>query len=265
LAPSNAKLLLKTTTAAEKRIAKPKKITSATAVELTAAALQAELRRIATPEVAKVSAWFFKTGAGEYGEGDQFIGVKVPAVRLAAKAFREMPLAEVARLLDSPVHEDRLAALVLLVTQFERGDEAKQKQVYELYLASTSRINNWDLVDVSAPQIVGGYLEQRNRKVLWKLAKSKSLWERRIAILATFHFIRQRDFGDTLAIAELLLTDKHDLIHKAVGWMLRELGKRDEAALEEFLKQFSRQMPRTVLRYSIERMSEDKRRFYMAK
>jgi 3-methyladenine DNA glycosylase AlkD len=234
------------------------------ATPLKAAALQAELRRIARPAVAKTSAWYFKTGPGEYGEGDQFIGVKVPDVRRVARGFRELPLSEVTRLLESPVHEDRLAALVLMVAQFERGDEAARKAVFDQYLASTSRINNWDLVDVSAPQIVGGYLADRNRRLLRKLAKSTILWERRIAILATQHFIRQGDFGDTLAIAEMLLADKHDLIHKATGWMLREVGKRDEAVLCGFLNQFGDSMPRTMLRYAIERLSEAERRRYMA-
>ena len=243
-------------------VATSKKAT--TISEATAAALQAELRRVAKPEIAKTSAWFFKTGPGEYGEGDQFIGVKVPDVRRAARAFRDLSLSEVGRLLDSPVHEDRLAALVVLVSQFERGDHTQQQKVFDLYLSSTGRINNWDLVDVSAPQIVGGWLAERTRKLLRKLAVSKSLWERRIAILATFHFIRQSDFGDTLAIAEMLLGDTHDLIHKATGWMLREVGKRDEAVLEGFLNNFAAQMPRTMLRYAIERMDEQKRRRLMA-
>ena len=231
----------------------------------TAADLQAELRRIAKPEIAKTSAWFFKTGPGDYGEGDQFIGVKVPEVRRVARTFRDLPLTEIGRLLDSPIHEDRLAALVVLVWQVERGDEVKQKQIFDFYLAGTARINNWDLVDVSAPQIVGGWLARRSRKVLLRLARSKSLWERRIAILATLHFIREHDFGDTLTIAEMLLADKHDLIHKATGWMLREVGKRDEAALAGFLDRFAPSMPRTMLRYAIERLPESKRRAYMAR
>jgi len=227
--------------------------------------LQAALRRIASPEIAKTSAWFFKTGPGQYGEGDQFLGVKVPEVRRVARSFRDLAIEEVSRLLDSPIHEDRLAALVVLVNQFERVDEARQKKIFELYLSSTGRINNWDLVDVSAPQIVGGWLAERSRTTLRKLARSTGLWERRIAIIATLHFIRQRDFADTLAIAELLLGDKHDLIHKATGWMLREVGKRDEAVLRGFLDQFATKMPRTMLRYAIERLPETSRRAYMLK
>ena len=230
----------------------------------SAAALQAALRRIARPKVAKTSAWFFKTGPGEYGEGDQFIGVKVPEVRRVARDFRALPLAEIGRLLASPIHEDRLAALVVLVHQFERADEAGQKRIFDFYLASTRRINNWDLVDVSAPQIAGGWLAERSRKPLLKLAKSASLWERRTAIVATLHFIRRGDFGETLTIAEMLLGDRHDLIHKATGWMLREVGKRDEAVLEGFLDPFAPRMPRTMLRYAIERMDEAKRMRYLS-
>ncbi len=232
-------------------------------VRLKAAALQAELRRIARPEVAAVQATFFKTGPGEYGEGDQFIGVKVPDVRRVARGFRELPLGEIAKLLASPVHEERSAALVLLVDQFGRGDEARRKEIYDFYLASTDRINNWDLVDVSAAAIVGGYLEARSRRVLTTLARSKSLWERRIAVIATHHFIRQRDFADTLALAERLLDDKHDLMHKAIGWMLREVGKRDEAALAGFLQAHCRRMPRTMLRYAIEKFPERERQRYL--
>lgn len=230
----------------------------------TAKALQAELRRIAKPEVAKTLAWFFKTGPGEYGEGDRFLGVKVPDTRRVARRFRELPLAEIGRLLDSPMHEDRLAGLVVLVGQFERGDEDTQKRIYDFYLARTARINNWDLVDVSAPQIVGGWLAARSRKPLLKLARSQSLWERRISIVATLQFIRRQDFADTLTIAEMLLKDRHDLIHKATGWMLREAGKRDEAVLKGFLDAFAAQMPRTMLRYAIERLSEKDRLHYMA-
>lgn len=240
-------------------------VSAATGKPLTAKALQAELRRIARPEHAKTLAWFFKTGPGQYGEGDEFIGVKVPDVRRAAREFRTLPIDDIRKLLASKIHEDRLAGLVLLVEQFRRGDETQRRTLYDFYLASTDRINNWDLVDVSAAAIVGGWLETGDRRVLRKLAKSKSLWERRISVVATHHFIRQRDFGDTLELAECLLADKHDLIHKAVGWMLREVGKRDEKVLTGFLETHYRTMPRTMLRYAIERLPERDRRRFMAK
>lgn len=224
---------------------------------------QQRLRSLADPAVAAVSVRFFKTGPGEYGEGDVFIGIKSPTLKAVAKEFKGLPLAEVERLLHSQVHEDRTLALVILVGQFAKGDEAARKQIYDLYLANTRHINNWDLVDVSAPQIVGGYLEERSRKPLERLARSASLWERRTSIVATHWFIRHGDFSDTLKIARRLLVDKEDLIHKAVGWMLREVGKRNVAALESFLDEHCRTMPRTALRYAIERLPEVKRRAYM--
>ena len=214
-----------------------KQATASTKVGLHSDAHAAEkrLRSFADPKVATVLARFFKTGPGQYGEGDRFIGVKVPTTRKVAKEFKSLPLPEVECLLHSEIHEERLLALVILVGQFEKGDEATRKRIYDLYLANTRHVNNWDLVDLSAPQIVGGYLETRSRKPLDRLAKSASLWERRISILATHWFIRHGDFADTLRIAEKLLGDKEDLIHKAVGWMLREVGKRDVAVLEGFL------------------------------
>lgn len=226
-------------------------------------AAQQRLRSLADPAVAAGSARFFKTGPGEYGEGDVFIGIKSPTLKAVAKEFKGLPLAEVECLLHSPVHEDRTLALVILVGQFTKGDDATQKAIYDLYLANTGRINNWDLVDISAPQIVGGYLEKRSRKPLFRLAKSSSLWERRISIVATHWFIRHGDYADTLRIAEKLLGDKEDLIHKAVGWMLREIGKRDVAVLEEFLGEHCGVMPRTMLRYAIERFPEKKRLGYL--
>ncbi len=228
-----------------------------------ARAAQHRLRSLAFPAHAAVLARFFKTGPGEYGEGDRFIGVKVPVIRQVAKEFKNLPLAEIECLLHSEIHEERLLALVILVNQFEKGDDITRKPIYSLYLANTRYINNWDLVDLSAPQIVGGYLENRSRKPLDRLAKSSSLWERRISIVATHWFIRQGDFADTLRIAEKLLNDREDLIHKAVGWMLREVGKRDVVILEEFLGEHCRVMPRTMLRYAIERFPEEKRRGYL--
>jgi 3-methyladenine DNA glycosylase AlkD len=230
---------------------------------MTAKDLQARLRALANPKDAAFLAGFFKTGPGEYGEGDVFLGVRVPAIRKVATEFKGMALSEVERLLHSPIHEERLAALVILVVQAAKGDAATRKAIYDLYLANTRHVNNWDLVDLTAPQIVGAYLEDKCRKPLYRLAKSDWLWDRRISILATFHFIRLGDFSDTLRIAEILLADREDLMHKAAGWMLREVGKRDAAMLEHFLDNHCRAMPRTMLRYAIERLPEKKRRAYM--
>ena len=232
---------------------------------MTANDIQARLRSLGNPKDATFLVGFFKTGPGQYGEGDQFIGVRVPVIRKVAKEFKGLPLAEVECLLHSPIHEERLAALVILVMRAAKADAKTRKQIYDLYLAKTKFVNNWDLVDLSAPQIVGTYLADKSRRPLYRLAKSSWLWDRRISILATFHFIRLGDFGDTMKIAELLLTDREDLMHKAVGWMLREVGKRDEAALEDFLGRHSRAMPRTMLRYAIERLSERKRKNFMAR
>ena len=231
--------------------------------ESSAKAAQQRLRSLGCAKQVALLARFFKTGPGQYGEGDRFIGVTVPTTRKVAKEFKNLPLAEVKCLLHSDIHEERLLALVILVGRFEKGDEAARKRIYDLYLANTKHINNWDLVDLSAPRIVGAYLETRSRKPLDCLAKSASLWERRISILATGWFIHYGEFADTLRIAEKLLHDKEDLIHKAVGWMLREVGKRDVALLEEFLGRHCRVMPRTMLRYAIERFPEEKRRKYM--
>jgi 3-methyladenine DNA glycosylase AlkD len=228
-----------------------------------AQAAQQRLRSLADPAVAAGSARFFKTGPGEYGEGDIFIGIKSPTLKMVAKEFKALPLAEGQRLLQSNIHEDRTLALVILVGQFTKADDTTRKRIHDLYLANTKHVNNWDLVDISAQQIVGGYLEDRSRKPLDRLAKSASIWERRIAIVATHWFIRQGDFADTLKIAEKLLTDKEDLIHKAVGWMLREVGKRNVAVLEAFLGEHCRMMPRTALRYAIERLPDEKRQAYL--
>ena len=232
-------------------------------LEPTAKAAQKRLRSFASAQQAAILSRFFKSGPGQYGEGDRFIGVKVPMTRTVAKEFKNLPLGEVECLLHSDIHEERLLALVILVGQFEKGDDAIKRQIYDLYHANTRFINNWDLVDLSAPQIVGGHLQNRSRRPLDRLAKSASLWERRISILATFSFIRQGDFADTIKIAKKLVGDKEDLIHKAVGWMLREVGKRDVAVVEEFLGRHCRVMPRTMLRYAIARLSEGKRRKYL--
>jgi 3-methyladenine DNA glycosylase AlkD len=232
---------------------------------LTLAAVRRRLREVADPEDAVFLQRFFKTGPGQYGEGDHFLGIRVPITRKLAREFADLPLGDVEKLLHDRWHEARLLALVLLVSQYARGGAAEKDRIFRLYLANTNRINNWDLVDMSAAGIVGAHLETRDRAPLDRLARSKSLWERRIAIVATYWFIRHGEFDDTLRIAATLLGDSHDLIHKAVGWMLREVGKRDERVLETFLDEHASEMPRTALRYSIERMSPAKRTRYMAR
>jgi 3-methyladenine DNA glycosylase AlkD len=228
-----------------------------------AAILQSQLRALASAETAANLQRFFKTGPGQYGAGDVFLGIKVPPLRALAKQHRDAGLDTIAALLASRYHEERMFALLLLMQFYQGADEAAQQAAYDLYLGHTQHINNWDLVDVSAPRIVGRHLQDRPRKVLHKLARSSSLWERRIAILATAWFIRLDDYADTLRIAEMLLQDEHDLMHKAVGWMLREVGKRDLAAEEDFLHRHYRGMPRTMLRYAIERFPEPKRKNYL--
>ena len=221
------------------------------------------LRRHAHPEKAKILQQFFKTGKGEYGEGDVFLGLTVPQVRAIALQFKILALSDIKQLLKSTIHEERLIALFILVHQFQKGNEFAKQAVYEFYLHHTKRINNWDLVDLSAPKIVGSYLLHTPKEILYTLAKSKSVWERRIAIIATITFIQDNSYDDTLHIAKLLLNDPHDLIHKAVGWMLREIGKRSLKTEETFLHQYYKYMPRTMLRYAIERFPEHKRQAYL--
>lgn len=221
------------------------------------------LRACANEADALVYRRFFKTGPGEYGEGDRFLGVRVPATRRVAREYRTLPLPDTLTLLQSEFHEERLLALVLLTHQYRKGDPDDRTRIYRAYLDHTCFINNWDLVDVSAEHIVGAYLLNRSRQPLHTLARSKSLWERRIAILSTFHFIRNGDFDETLKIAKMLLSDPHDLIHKAVGWMLREVGKRNRAREDDFLGKHCRKMPRTMLRYAIEKHPEKMRRRYL--
>ena len=225
------------------------------------------LRAQGNPEKAKLVARYFKTGKGEYGEGDKFLGLTVPQQRAIAKKYRDLPLKDIEKLLHDKIHEYRLTALFILSDQFKRSNEKMQKVYYDFYLANTKYINNWDLIDLSARDIVGGYLinKPKERKILYTLARSKSLWERRIAILATSAFFRKNDFRDTLAIAELLLHDEQDLIHKAVGWMLREVGKRDQKTLIAYLDKHHKTMPRTMLRYAIERFSKATRRAYLGR
>ncbi len=228
-----------------------------------------ELQRLADPDKARVAQRFFKTGPGEYGEGDVFRGIRVPALRKLARSHSYLPMNEVKKLLVSRFHEDRHVALFILINQYKKaniGKKAvprKKKAIYNLYLDHTAYINNWDLIDCSAEHIVGAYLLDRDRDILMKLACSDCLWERRIAIMATFHYIKRSDFDLTFLLAETLLNDPEDLIHKAVGWMLREIGNRDQPVEEAFLRKHYRSMPRTMLRYAIERFEKTKRQAYL--
>ena len=215
-----------------------------------------ELQEFANPERANLSQRFFKTGKREYGEGDVFLGIVVPKTRSITKKYLDLDVKDVGDLLNSDIHEYRLAGLLILVGKYQKGEKEK---IFNFYLNNSSRINNWDLVDLTAPRIVGNYLLDKNRDVLYNLSKSDNLWERRIAIISTFAFIRENDFKDSLKIAEILLDDKYDLIHKAVGWMLREVGKKNINELRKFLKKNYKQMPRTMLRYSIEKFPEEER------
>jgi 3-methyladenine DNA glycosylase AlkD len=227
--------------------------------------VQADLKKAARPERCEQLQRFFKTGPAEYAEGDRFLGVYVPDVRKIARQYQDLSHKEIDTLLQSPIHEERLTALMILAEQFGRGDKRIQKRIYHYYLNRTRYVNNWDLVDLTAPRIVGAWLHGKSKTPLRRLARSTNLWERRIAIIATSYDIKQDDFTATLEIAEMLLTDKHDLIHKAVGWMLREVGKLSLKVEEAFLEQQSDTMPRTMLRYAIERFAGQKRKYYMNK
>jgi len=215
-----------------------------------------ELQKLGNPERANLSQRFFKTKKGQYGEGDVFLGIKVPETRTIVKNHIDLGIKEVKELLDSDIHEHRLAGLLILVGKYEKGDK---ENIFDFYLKNTNRINNWDLVDVTAPNIVGDFLTVRDKKILYDFAKSDNLWKKRIAIVSTLSFIRKNQYKDTLKIAEILLNDKHDLIHKAVGWMLREVGKKDIDELRGFLKKHYKKMPRTMLRYSIEKFPKEER------
>jgi len=234
-------------------------------ISKTAESLKLELVKYASPERKATNEWFFKTGKGEYGEGDVFLGIRVPDIRKVIRGFSDLPLAEVLRLLHSKFHEERLAALLIMVKQFQKGDEKLQKKIFDQYLKNTKHINNWDLVDLSAHYIVGAYILQNREKekILEKLSKSKSLWERRISIIATWIFIREGKFDTTLELSERLLSDKEDLMHKAVGWMLREVWKKKNTPVEEFIKKHYDEMPRTALRYAIEKMDIVKRKQFL--
>ncbi|MDJ0781335.1 MAG: DNA alkylation repair protein [Desulfosarcinaceae bacterium] len=231
---------------------------------MRAEAMVAHLKGVGDAAVAAHSQRFFKTGAGEYGEGDRFLGIRVPVLRQLARRHKAMALAEVKRLLKSPYHEARLLALLMLVDKYQRGNEARRDEIYTHYLGHTRHINNWDLVDTSAPHIVGRHLLAGEKRILHQLAASDSLWERRIAMIATFTFIRHHQFDTALAIADQLRSDPEDLIHKAVGWMLREVGKRDRDRLKRFLFSRYQEMPRTLLRYAIERFPTPERKAYLA-
>lgn len=218
----------------------------------------------ADPEDALFLQRFFKTGPGEYAEGDVFIGVRVPKTRSVAKQFADLPLELTFEFIKSPVHEERLLGLVILTHKMKKADsESSKKEIFEAYLKHSKWINNWDLVDVTAEHIPGRYLFDKSREPLYQLAESDWLWDRRIAIISTFYFIRRGDYSDTLKLAEILLHDRHDLMHKAVGWMLREVGKRDQQVEETFIRTYHSVMPRTMLRYAIERFPVSLRQMYL--
>jgi len=225
--------------------------------------IRKQLKSLGNEEKAKKHQRFFKTGPGEYGEGDVFIDVTVPELRKLAKEYKAITLKEVKHLLRSPIHEERLLSLFILMHRYSKGDEPEKKGVYELYLKNAKFINNWDLVDSSAGHIVGAFLLNKNKQPLHDLVKSDNLWKRRISIISTFYFIKHNQFTETLNISKLLLSDRQDLIHKVVGWMLREVGKRDISPEEKFLKTHYKNMPRTMLRYAIEKFPESKRKQYL--
>jgi 3-methyladenine DNA glycosylase AlkD len=225
--------------------------------------LKQSLKKASNKEHAKILQRFFKTGPGEYGEGDVFIGIKVPPLRQIAKENLDLSFDKVQELFQSEIHEERLVALMILVLRYKKEDEKTREKIFKIYLKNTNRINNWDLVDLSAGEIVGAYLFDKEKDILFKLVKSKLLWERRISVIASFYFIKNNSFETTLKLSEQLLNDKHDLIHKAVGWMLREIGKRNMEVEEEFLRKYYKTMPRTMLRYAIEKFPEEKRLAYL--
>ncbi len=225
--------------------------------------LKKEIKSFGSAEKAEFAKRFFKSGKGEYGEGDIFLGLTVPEQRKIASGYTDLSLPDLQKLLDDRIHEYRFVALVILMHKYKKADKEGKKEIFDFYIKNTLQVNNWDLVDVSAPGIVGDYLSDKDKKILYRLARSKNHWERRIAIVATFAFIRKNEFGNTLAIAEILLSDMHDLIHKAVGWMLREVGIRDVGALYKFLDKHCKVMPRTTLRYSLEKFEKKKKEFYM--
>jgi 3-methyladenine DNA glycosylase AlkD len=230
---------------------------------LASALVVRALKRFSNRERAVSSARYFRTGVGEYGHGDKFLGLNATQIHGLAREYRALSLADVDKLLASPWHEARLLGALILANASKRAQAAEREKIYRLYLRRTKRINNWDIVDLSAPHIVGAHLFARSRAPLRRLARSRNVWERRIAIVATHYFIREGDFGETLHLVRLLMRDEHDLIHKAMGWMLREVGKRDEATLTRFLDRYAGALPRTALRYSLERLTSAQRKRYM--
>jgi len=241
---------------------------------MTLTKLKKDAKAYSNPKRKETNEWFFKTGKGQYGEGDKFIGISMPDVRIIAKKYLNLSIKDVEKLLHSKIHEHRMIALVIWTYQFEKaaspdvpsdkGNKTREK-IYKTYLKNTKHINNWDLVDVTTPRIVGRWLMDKDRNILYKLAKSRNLWEKRISVLGTFPFIANNDFKDSIKICEMHLKDTHDLMHKACGWMLREIGKKDEKTLTNFLDKYSKVMPRTMLRYSLERLSKKQRENYMKK
>ena len=232
--------------------------------KITAAAMKASLRALADETIAEHSARFFKSGKGEYGEGDKFLGIRVPTVRQALRQFRGAPEVAVLAMLKSPYHEERLFAVLLLVDEYGRGDQDAKDRICAIYLDHREYVNNWDLVDSSAHKILGPHLQGGQREVLYSLAESSCVWDRRIAMMATYCYIRQDDYRDALNIARVLLHDEHDLIHKVVGWMLREIGKRNRALEERFLQASYKEMSRTTLRYAIEKFPPARRKAYLS-
>lgn len=230
---------------------------------MTSAGAIKKLKRYSSQKRKKANEWFFKTGKGEYGEGDKFIGVSMPNARKVAKEFTDLPLIEIRKLIRNKIHEVRMLALLILTYKYKKSNDKDKEKIYKFYLRNTKYINNWDLVDVSAHKIIGAYLFNKSRRPLYKLSSSKNLWEQRISIISCFAFINAKDFEDALKISEKLLNHKHDLIHKAVGWMLREIGKKDEKVLKKFLKKHYKNMPRTMLRYAIEKFSKIQRDKYL--
>ena len=237
---------------------------SAQGRHLDAAMIHRSLESLADEKIAQVSRRFFKTGPGQYGEGDVFLGIRVPQLRKLATSLRDISLPTATAVLTSPIHEARLLAMIILVRMYNEGDPPTRQAIYACYLDNTAHINNWDLVDTSAEHIVGAHLMSQPKRPLYALAQSTSLWERRIAIMATFHYIKRHCYDETIKVAEMLLDDREDLIHKAVGWMLREVGKRNLRREEQFLKQHLGKMPRTMLRYAIEKFPEPRRRALLA-
>jgi len=238
-------------------------------VDFMLSQLEQELKKQENPKKARLLQGFFKTGKGEYGEGDIFLGIVVPEQRKIAKKFSHLNLNDLQKLLETKIHEKRLITLLILLIQYKKAkkekNEKQKEEIFNFYLKNTKNINNWDLVDLSCRDIIGNFLLDKNKSLLYTLAKSLSLWERRISVISTFEFIRYNQFDDSIKLAELLLHDKHDLIHKAVGWVLREVGKKDKQVLLDFINQHYKIMPRTMLRYSLEKLSRNERDFYMRK